>query len=139
MCSLVCNTFTVRILREHSREMRILNRRLARQNVFQTTFLESWMIRASWAIVEDEKKITATQNCASRHKIKSTICTHYLVTTRSFTMRTGSCDLLETLLHMVSASKNDKDDLDNNKQWDSSQCGPGSFDRLPASSHVWPR
>ena len=36
--------------------MGILNRRLARENVFQTIFFESWMIRASWAIIEDEQK-----------------------------------------------------------------------------------
>ena len=30
-------------------------------------------------------------------------------------MRTRPCDLLETLLHMVSASENNKDDLDINK------------------------
>ena len=66
MSSLVCNTFTVRILREHSREMRILNHRFARQNVFQTIFLELWAVRASWAIIEDEQKITAIQNYASR-------------------------------------------------------------------------
>ena len=66
-------------------------------------FLGSWMVKASWALIEDDKKkSTASHVVPFRRKIG---VTHYVqnklftIDTMSITMADMSCDLLE-LVHV---------------------------------------